>query len=91
MHEFQERHPKAAISISVHSSRNVVEAVRSKRAAFGICLVRERLPELEYTHLFTRSNRIGFFCGPTHRLFGKTNLSIKDLRGGRAFPSTPIR
>ncbi|MCB9954943.1 MAG: LysR family transcriptional regulator [Parvularculaceae bacterium] len=82
LHEFQERHPKAAISISVHSSRNVVEAVRSKRAAFGICLVRERLPELEYTHLFTE--HFGFFCGPTHRLFGKTNLSIKDLRGEKS-------
>lgn len=82
LHEFQSRHPKAAISISVQSSRNVVEAVRAKRAAFGICLVRERLPDLEYTHLFTE--HFGFFCGPTHRLYGKTGLSLLDLRGEKS-------
>lgn len=82
LRKFQQCHPKAVISISVQPSRMVVEAVRAKRSALGICLVRERDPDLEYEHLFTE--HFGFFCGPTHSLFGKSNLKLDDLRGEKS-------
>lgn len=77
--EFHRFHPAACLSIGVHSSRDVVGSVLAKRAALGVCLVRERLPELEYTALYTE--HFGFYCGPGHRLFGKRGLRLEDLRG----------
>lgn len=78
---FHRLHPAACLSISVSSSREVVESVFEKRAALGVCLVRERLPELEYTALYTE--HFGFYCGPGHRLFGRKGLRLEDLRGER--------
>jgi DNA-binding transcriptional LysR family regulator len=69
----------ACLSISVSSSREVVQSVFEKRAALGICLVREQLPELEYALLYTE--HFGFFCGPEHRFFGRSGLCLEDLRG----------
>jgi DNA-binding transcriptional LysR family regulator len=77
--EFHRLHPAACLSISVSSSREVVQSVFEKRAALGVCLVRERLPELEYTRLYTE--HFGFFCGPGHRLYGLRGLELQDLRG----------
>ena len=80
--EFQQRHPNTTISITVRSSRAIIDMIRAKRSAIGVCLVREKDPALEYHHLF-REN-FGFFCGPTHRLFGRTDLIVDDLRGERS-------
>ncbi|MEQ8177057.1 MAG: LysR family transcriptional regulator [Amphiplicatus sp.] len=80
--DFQSLHPQASIAISVASSRAVVDAVEARRGAFGICLVREQLPDLHYTHLFRE--HFSFFCGPTHRLFGVKGLALEDLKGERS-------
>jgi DNA-binding transcriptional LysR family regulator len=77
--EFHRLHPRACVSISVSSSREVVESVFEKRAALGVCLVRSELPELEYEHLYTE--HFGFFCGPGHPLFGRRGLRLTDLSG----------
>lgn len=77
--DFRARHPKASIAITVSSSRNVVESVRARKCALGVCLVRDKAPDLQYTHLFRE--HFGFFCGPPHRLFGAEGLSLEDLRG----------
>ena len=45
----------------------------------GVCLVHEMRADLNYTRLFREY--FGFFCGPGHRLFGKSGLLLKDLRG----------
>ena len=76
--EFHRLNPAACLSISVSSSREVIESVFEKRAALGVCLVRDRLPELEYSHLYTE--HFGFYCGPGHRLFGRRGLRLEDLR-----------
>lgn len=77
--EFHRLHPAASVSIAVSSSREVVESVFEKRAALGVCLVRDPLPELEYRQLYTE--HFGFFCGPAHHLFGKRGLELEDLAG----------
>jgi DNA-binding transcriptional LysR family regulator len=88
--EFHRRHPATCLSISVSSSREVVESVFEKRAALGVCLVRDRLPELDYTLLYTE--HFGFFCGPGHRLFGRHGLRLEDLRGEQcvSFPTDQL-
>ncbi|WP_262690611.1 LysR family transcriptional regulator [Kordiimonas aestuarii] len=75
---FHARHSMTSFSISVLSSRDVVEAVVSKQASFGVCLMREPVPELTTT-LFYREH-FGFFCGPSHPLYGRTGLTLRDMR-----------
>jgi DNA-binding transcriptional LysR family regulator len=80
--QFHDRHPEATFSIAITSSSDAIEAVFSKRASLGICLVNRRHPALEYTELYRE--HFGFFCGPRHRLFGKTGLALSDLKGERS-------
>ncbi|GJL90535.1 LysR family transcriptional regulator [Hyphococcus sp.] len=80
--EFQARYPDTTISITVSSSRSILESIHAKRSAIGICLVRDQEPGLEYHHLFRES--FGFFCGPTHRLFGRGDINLEDLEGERS-------
>lgn len=88
--DFHRLHPAACVSVSVSSSREAVESVFAKRAALGVCLVRDRLPELDYTLLYTE--HFGFFCGPGHRLFGRRGLQLGDLRGEQcvSFPTDQL-
>jgi DNA-binding transcriptional LysR family regulator len=80
--EFQSLHPAAMVAIRVRSSHKVIDDVRSKQCSLGVCLVRERDPELEYTHLYTE--HFGFFCGPSHPLFGRSDIALADLQGERS-------
>lgn len=77
--EFHQRHPRATFTMDVSTSLNVAAAVLQKRASLGICLVHQRLPQLQYARLFREY--FGLFCGPRHKLFGKTGLDLSDLRG----------
>lgn len=79
---FQERHPSVRIDIRVRSSQEVIEDVRSKNCSLGICLARTPEEDLEYTHLYTE--HFGFFCGPSHHLFGARGLSLTDLSAERS-------
>lgn len=76
---FHERHPRATLGIEVLTSRDVIQAVRQRQASVGICLVHEKLPHLDFLRLFREY--FGFFCGPRHHLFGKSGLTLDELRG----------
>ncbi len=76
--EFHAANPMTSFSISVLSSRDVVERVLSKQASFGVCLMRQPEPELR-SKLFYREH-FGLFCGPTHPLYGREGLTLEDLR-----------
>lgn len=77
--DFHQRHPKVTMDIDVATSSVVTQAVLSKEASFGICLVGQRHPRLDYRLLFRE--HFGFFCGPRHRLFGRKDVKLSDLRG----------
>ncbi|WP_305984340.1 LysR family transcriptional regulator [Roseibium sp. MMSF_3544] len=79
LHTFHKRHPKVCFQIDVMASGEAHQSVLEKRAGLGICQIYEKDPRLNY-ELFYR-HYFGFFCGSTHPLFGKSNLSLKDLRG----------
>jgi len=79
LREFSRRHPLVTFDHAVSTSSDVVGWVQEKRASLGICLVHKRHPKLTYTHLYRE--HFGFFCGPDHRLFGKSGLTMKDLEG----------
>lgn len=77
--DFHGRHPHVTLEIEIATSSNVTDAVLSKSATLGICLVSEAHPQLDYRLLFRE--HFGFFCGPNHPLFGQRDLKLDDLRG----------
>jgi len=56
----------------------VIEDVMDKQATVGICLLKEPLENLT-SRLFYREH-FGFYCGRQHALFGRENVSLKQLR-----------
>ncbi len=77
--QFHANHPRASLTISVAASAEVTKQVRERRASFGICLVGRRDPALEYEMVYREF--FGFFCGPSHRLHGRSGLTLDDLKG----------
>lgn len=77
--DFHRSYPYASITISVAPSVEVTRQVREGRASFGVCLVSQRDPALDYTPMYREF--FGFFCGPSHRLYGIRDLTLADLRG----------
>lgn len=71
-------HPRIRFNIRIDTSVKVVQAVRERRASFGICLVNRRFQDVEYDLMYREY--FGFYCGPSHPLFGQSGLSIADLR-----------
>ncbi|MER8829305.1 LysR family transcriptional regulator [Mesorhizobium sp. M0938] len=77
--QFHSSYPRASLTITVAASTEVTKQVRERRASFGVCLVSQRDPALEYTMVYREF--FGFFCGPHHRLYGRAGLTLADLRG----------
>ena len=53
--------------------------MQDKSATCGICLVSRRLPQLDYRLIYREF--FGFYCGPSHPLFGRRKLRMQDLQG----------
>ncbi len=79
LREFSAQHPQVSFNLNVATSAEVAEWVFEKRASFGICLVHQQNPRLDYRLLFRE--HFAFFCGPQHRLFGRHGLTLEDLDG----------
>lgn len=77
--EFHRLYPRATFGIEVATSGDVITSVLQRQASFGVCLVHDRHEKLLYRRLFREY--FGFFCGPSHRLFGVSGLTMADLRG----------
>lgn len=77
--DFHRCHPRVTLDIDIATSSDVTDSVLAKTATLGICLVNERLAQLDYRLLFRE--HFGFFCGPNHALFGRRELTLDDLRG----------
>ncbi|WP_193183762.1 LysR family transcriptional regulator [Nisaea sediminum] len=79
LRDFSHRHPRVTFDMTVATSADVAASVLEKKAGLGICLVHRKWPTLSYTHLFRE--HFAFFCGPTHRFFGRRDLTEADLDG----------
>ncbi len=75
---FHREFPEVTFQISVGTSEGVARDVLGKTASLGICLLNRKLAKLEYD-IFYREF-FGFYCGPTHPLFGRQHLRPGDLR-----------
>lgn len=79
LEKFNEKHPNVTYSISIAESSEVISRVEQNRATMGLCLIREANLRLETRVLFREF--FGLYCGPKHRLFGKQNIKMSELRG----------
>ncbi|SDN30727.1 DNA-binding transcriptional regulator, LysR family [Lutimaribacter pacificus] len=75
-------HPGVRFRIRTDTSAGVARAVQDRSASFGICLVNRQHPDLDYAVLYREF--FGFYCGPSHPLFGRSGLTLNDLRGHAA-------
>ncbi len=75
--DFHQTFPRVSFSTTVLSSQDVTDAVLAGDACLGICLAQEKQPELDYIKLYRE--HFGFFCGPSHPLFGRQDVAISDL------------
>ena len=78
LERFNARYPRASYTISTMDSAEVIAHLRQNRVTFGVCLFHERPAELEARVLFREF--FGFFCGPPHRLYGRRDINIAELK-----------
>lgn len=79
LEHFHATHPQVTFRLDVMASADVHVAIQQKTGTLGLCLMREPPPYVEHT-LFARQI-FRFYCGPRHPLFGRSDLSLGDLRG----------
>jgi len=79
---FNRQYPAVSLEITVTSSRHAMQRVLEKSAPLSICLVDRQIGKLEYTLMYRE--HFGFFCGATHPLYGRRDLTLADLLGWAA-------
>jgi DNA-binding transcriptional LysR family regulator len=79
MQRFHGLHPRATVSCTVMNTPEILEALSNKVIHFGICPISKQQADFEYFHLF--KEYCGFYCGPSHPLYGRADLEPGDLRG----------
>ncbi|WP_029040799.1 LysR family transcriptional regulator [Cucumibacter marinus] len=77
--EFAQRYPRVTYSMVVAESGEVVSRIRENQASLGICLLNDQPKNLDCRVLFREY--FGLYCGPRHRLFGKTDIAPSELKG----------
>ena len=76
--DFHRQFPEVSFDIEVMSSQAVRQKVLEKSASLGVCLVHDAHPNLQHEVLY--QSYFGFYCGPSHPLFGQRDLTLDDLR-----------
>lgn len=75
---FRDRYPRVSLAIDILESREIVNQVRERRIGIGICTAASSPGEVSSTLISTE--QIGFYCGQGHRLYGREDVSIGDLK-----------
>ncbi|WP_212769935.1 LysR family transcriptional regulator [Thalassovita mangrovi] len=76
---FAQKHPKVTYSMVVEESTEVAVRIRQNQASFGICLLSEQPKNID-ARVMCREF-FGLYCGPRHRLFGRNDIALPDLKG----------
>lgn len=73
-----QRHPAVVLDIQIAPSHTILHNVASGIVPFGVCLMLRPLSRLR-CKLLLRA-RYGVFCGAEHPLFGRTDVTLNELR-----------
>jgi len=84
--EFFINHPKCELSISVKTIAEIIREVELGHITLGVC--GGVIPDILTRRLLLKE-QFGLFCGRSHPLFGRNNLTLDDLRESPfvAFPA----
>ncbi|MEO3416228.1 LysR family transcriptional regulator [Roseovarius sp. CAU 1744] len=85
--EFHDSHPDVSFSMTVLRIPEILDRIGRGLNSFGIAPISKKRSDLDYFHLYREY--CGFYCGPRHKFFGRTDLTIADLEGEKAvtYPS----
>lgn len=75
---YHQRHPSITWRIEVQNSAETVRRITHEKAGIGICLLTKPLINLSCRHLFREE--FGIFCGAEHPLYGRTEITTRDLQ-----------
>jgi DNA-binding transcriptional LysR family regulator len=78
LERFNQRYPQVSYAISTMDSAAVVAHLEQNRVTFGLCLLQHLPADLKARVLYRQY--FGFFCGPSHRLYGQKDIAISELR-----------
>jgi len=75
---FNALYPRASYAITTMGSADVITHLQQNRATFGVCLYHQQPAGLEARVLYREF--FGLFCGPRHRLYGRKDINISELK-----------
>lgn len=78
LERFNQRYPQVSYAISTMDSAAVVAHLEQNRVTFGLCLLQHLPADLKARVLYRQY--FGFFCGPSHRLYGQKDIAVSELR-----------
>lgn len=78
LQKFRARHPRVSLAVDLLESREIINQALDRRIGIGICTAASAPEGLSATCISTE--RIGFYCGRGHRLYGRDDLSVADLK-----------
>jgi len=75
---FNDLYPQVSYTISTMDSADVITQLQQNRVTCGVCLFRARPAGLQTRVLYREY--FGLFCGPPHRLYGREDIEITELK-----------
>lgn len=82
LERFNQFYPRVTYTVSTMDSADVIAHLQQNRVTFGVCLLRDPPAGLEARVLYREY--FGLFCGPSHRLYGRENIDIAELKNEAA-------
>ncbi|QCO55706.1 LysR family transcriptional regulator [Pseudorhodobacter turbinis] len=78
LEQFNAHHPQVTYSFLTLESAEVLADVQQNRVTLGVCLLEDNSRKLDQRILYREY--FGFYCGPKHRLFGRKDIPVSELR-----------
>ena len=78
LERFNAQYPRVSYTISTMDSADVIAHLQQNQVTFGICLMQQDPVGLEARVMYREF--FGFYCGPSHRLYGQDNIDVAELR-----------
>ncbi len=87
LERFNTLYPQVTYTISTMDSTAVIAHLQQNRVTLGVCLLNGQPAGLNARVIYREY--FGLFCGPSHRLFGRKDTDIAELRHEHAVSFQP--
>jgi DNA-binding transcriptional LysR family regulator len=76
---YHQQYPNVLFNINTFPSADIVAHVAEGELHIGLC--NKKIAKTGIRCDFLGYEKMGFFCGPSHHLFGQSDLTIDDIKG----------